>query len=747
MTSRTKQILKLVAAQHTGRLSPEDETYQRPSEPDIPKNNECLTASDKSCSTSKLQLIDKLTEQEPDIPKLAGAQHNADPLSPEAQPEVRVDQHPVDPRPSEVEVISPVLDASLSTSNLQQIYSATSQPEAPNKHPSSLYTDCQPSTSRAKSPVLRQTSRIRKPPVILTNEYVLSSDESDPFADSGSSYIASDGELENNESESHSDIEDENEQEEQETTQVLDDDLDAANTDKVIQDTWGPCTDFPIRFQYSVQNAGIQVNDLDLSNPYKIFRQFLTDEILDIIVVETNRYALQYISSHQLRPRSLLKKWSDTNRDEIKKFIAILMIMGIVHLPKLRLYWSSTEKFGSVLVQKIMKRDRFECLLKCLHFSNNEVTTSDRLFKIRNVLELICKQFQRTLVPGENLVIDESMVPWRGRLVFRQYLPAKAHKYGIKLYKICTPDAFTYDLRVYVGKNEVNENRSNHGHSYDVCLQLMEKLLGEGRTLFIDNFYTSVQLCKDLLDKNTYVCGTLRTNRKRNPKSVTLKKIKKGEIYGEQNEDGIKVIKWIDKRQVLMISTVPSHSDKLIPTGRKNRKGEEILKPSPVIDYNKAKKGVDMSDQMSSYYTPLRKTIKWYRKVFCEVALGTAVVNTWSLHNNFGNPRKKLDMLQTTDIIIMGLIGTDEVIDDNTSSQGDTEEPPRKKIKKSAHRMMKYEGLVRNTRKRCSSCYQKIKNDRGLKEAKLKTKRVNTYCEDCPSKPTYCLDCFNQNHK
>lgn len=224
-----------------------------------------------------------------------------------------------------------------------------------------------------------------------------------------------------------------------------------------------------------------------------------------------------------------------------------------------------------------------------------------------------------------------------------------------------------------------------------------------------------------------------------------MKKLKKGEIYGEQNEDGVRVIKWMDKRQVLMITTVPSHSDKLIPTGRKNRKGEEILKPSPVIYYNKAKKGVDMSDQMSSYYTSLRKTIKWYRKVFCEVALGTTVVNTWSLYN-FGNPTKKLDILQITDMIIMGLIETDEEVDDNTSSQNYTE-PPKKKIKRSAHKMMKYEGMVRNTRKRCTGCYKKIKNERGLKEAKLKTKRVNTYCADCPSNPTYCLECFNEHHK
>ncbi|KAJ8938757.1 hypothetical protein NQ314_011354 [Rhamnusium bicolor] len=94
-----------------------------------------------------------------------------------------------------------------------------------------------------------------------------------------------------------------------------------------------------------------------------------------------------------------------------------------------------------------MKRDRFDCLLKFLHLSNNEdpAANGDRLFKVNNIINLICNQFKQTLSPAENIVIDESVVPWRGRLVFRQYLPTKAHKYGVKLYKICTTEGFTYD--------------------------------------------------------------------------------------------------------------------------------------------------------------------------------------------------------------------------------------------------------------------------------------------------------------
>ena len=49
--------------------------------------------------------------------------------------------------------------------------------------------------------------------------------------------------------------------------------------------------------------------------------------------------------------------------------------------------------------------------------------------------------------------------------------------------------------------------------------------------------------------------------------------------------------------------------------------------------YNGTKQGIDVSDQMASYHTCLRKTICWYHKVVMELILGTAVVNAAILYN------------------------------------------------------------------------------------------------------------------
>ena len=61
-----------------------------------------------------------------------------------------------------------------------------------------------------------------------------------------------------------------------------------------------------------------------------------------------------------------------------------------------------------------------------LHFSDNETSeSSDRLAKIQPLIDMLQKNFQSLFHPEEDVVIDETLVPWRGRLTFRQYIPNK----------------------------------------------------------------------------------------------------------------------------------------------------------------------------------------------------------------------------------------------------------------------------------------------------------------------------------
>jgi len=67
------------------------------------------------------------------------------------------------------------------------------------------------------------------------------------------------------------------------------------------------------------------------------------------------------------------------------------------------------------------------------------------------------------------------------------------------------------------------------------------------------------------------------------------------------------------------------------------------MKPSAVLDYNKYKTGVDRSDQMLSYYSFERKTIKWWKKHFFRL-FDLVVVNAHILHNKTSKKKISLEI-------------------------------------------------------------------------------------------------------
>jgi len=108
---------------------------------------------------------------------------------------------------------------------------------------------------------------------------------------------------------------------------------------------------------------------------------------------------------------------------------------------------------------------------------------------------------------------------------------------------------------MYKGKTNVNATTIGQTSKIDsLVLRLMDPYLDMGHCLFMDNYYNSFNLSKKLLDRQTHTTGTLRNNRKGNPKQITQKKIKKGEHVWKQKQS-VYVSKWKDKRDVLSITT------------------------------------------------------------------------------------------------------------------------------------------------------------------------------------------------
>lgn len=457
------------------------------------------------------------------------------------------------------------------------------------------------------------------------------------------------------------------------------------------------------------------------NTPFEFYSLFLDDEILDLIISETNRYAEQRIISGILKesvPR-YLQSWYDTTKDEILTFLGIVLWMGLDQKPKLRNYWSTNPMYKCEL-SKAMSRNRFEAILSCLHVANNETAVlTDRLAKLKPLIDALTNKFQNTVHPDEDVCIDESMIPFRGRVNIRQYIPSKRHRYGIKLFKLCLKGGYTWNMKVYAGKQPRPQSQSI---STMTVMELMRPLLGKGYTLYTDNFYTSVQLAQQLNDKETHLIGTLRRNRKMNSKKVEKRILRKGQMINKQNNTSIIIGKWKDKRDVMYLTT------KLVPTLVETQTRTAIVrKPSTILDYNSAKSYIDVSDQLASYGSTVRRGVKWYRKVIFELLTNTALVNAHAVY--------KSTVLSPKDIVAFREDLVKYLLIDR---QVHVQEPDTR---------MKHTLSDVTPRGRCTPCYQFLATTTGRNEASKKCRQVKTKCNGCPEFKYMCLDCFLKKHR
>ena len=126
-------------------------------------------------------------------------------------------------------------------------------------------------------------------------------------------------------------------------------------------------------------------------------------------------------------------------------------------------------------------------------------------------------------------------------------------------------------------------------------------------TIVARNYFTNY------ITKKHFACGTARSNRKGLPKSVTKAKLKrKGDCVFRRNGP-LLCLKWREKKDVLMLTTI--HEAIFVETGREDREGNKVEKPESVYYYCGRMGGVDLSDQLLNYYSFLRKSNKWSRKL------------------------------------------------------------------------------------------------------------------------------------
>ena len=182
---------------------------------------------------------------------------------------------------------------------------------------------------------------------------------------------------------------------------------------------------------------------------------------LQVVVDQTNLYAQQYLDANELGHRSRVHDWKKAphNLAELKKFLALIIVMGIVQLPNIEQAWSTKWPDASSSFSSIMKRDRFSLILRFLHLSDSSKYIPkgqpgyDPLYKIRPFVDPLLKNFQSAYNLGREVSIHESMIGFKGRLHFIQYMPDKPTKWGMKAFVLAdSKNGYSYNWRLYTGK-------------------------------------------------------------------------------------------------------------------------------------------------------------------------------------------------------------------------------------------------------------------------------------------------------
>jgi len=121
-----------------------------------------------------------------------------------------------------------------------------------------------------------------------------------------------------------------------------------------------------------VDKYGAQNEAQNETHCAKVFKMFFDDELVELIVRETNTYAAQKIQARSLIPlRSRMRDWQPVTKDEMNVVLAIFMPMGIIQKPTLSSYFSKNYILGTPVFGSIISMDRFQSICNFMHFNNN----------------------------------------------------------------------------------------------------------------------------------------------------------------------------------------------------------------------------------------------------------------------------------------------------------------------------------------------------------------------------------------
>lgn len=481
--------------------------------------------------------------------------------------------------------------------------------------------------------------------------------------------------------------------------------------------------------------------------PIDFFRLFFTDTILQKIVLETNKYAKNKIEQQRLSDRSTWNNWIDVTKEELAAFLGVILNMGTIPVPDMKYYWTKKHVGNIPFFRNTFRRERFLQIFWMLHLNENVSSdTNDlrtRIQKVKNFIDYIDGKFQEHFTPDREISIDESVVKFKGKTSFLTYNPKKPTKWGIRIYGLSDArTGYIYAMLPYYGSVSTEcLIRPDLPVSSRIVLQLYHKLLtanpeAKGYHIFTDRYFTGIPLAQELLKLNCYLTGTISTNRKYVPSMIKKPALTKSNTVAAYRSGDILLLAWKDKRIITILSSYDTSATTTIERRVKQGSTINISKPNVITNYNMNKGGIDKADQLASSYCFMRKSCKWWRKIFFW-GLEVCTINSYILYKVSTRRENRTPMSHFMFVrkLVEQLVGD---FRDGASSK-----PGRPSTSDKEERLNGKLHILRHCEdvksKDCIVC-----SNRRIRGGRHQT---NYFCDTCSRKPGLHIgDCFERYH-
>lgn len=241
---------------------------------------------------------------------------------------------------------------------------------------------------------------------------------------------------------------------------------------------------------------------------------------------------------------------------------------------------------GRPIFRSIMSKKTFRYVNSALRFddvfSRRQQKSTDKFAPIRELFEKWSDLLPDYFNPHECVTIDEQLLGFHGRCQFRQYMPSKPERYGLKFWlAVCARTSYVWKIQPYLGKIP-GASAPEQRQGERVVLDLVEGLKGHNITM--DNFFSSYELGQKLLSKHLTMVGTMRQNKRSIPPK--LRECKKQPLFQSTfafTKDTA-LVSYIARKNKCVILQSTMHSTDDVKSGEK--------KLPEIIEYYNQTKGL-----------------------------------------------------------------------------------------------------------------------------------------------------------